>query len=183
MSKARELLERVIPCLTESNCNGGYDDLISEIRAELALEYTPWMDWLRRHDGEAEIEGGLANPFITSCFNYTTLKDDALAKSDETAWCAALACAALEINGYTSPRSASAASFDNYGTPLAKLRYGAILTFKRVGGSGRHVTFFEDLAPGGDLIYCRGGNQKNKLQVSLYEAADLRSIRWPIKKT
>lgn len=141
---------------------------------------TPWMDWLYSHIGETEIAGPIANPFIVDTFYYTSLKGDPLALDDSTAWCSALACAALEKNGYLSPHSAAAASFDNYGTD-STLKYGAILTFKRQGGSGRHVTFYVGTEPTG-LLRCLGGNQANSLKESIYGADNLVSIKWPIKK-
>jgi uncharacterized protein (TIGR02594 family) len=142
---------------------------------------TPWMSWLEANVGEKEIWGHKANPFITELFRYTSLKNHPLATSDETAWCAALACAALEKNGYSSPHSASAKSFDTYGTKLSEPKYGAILTFRREGGSGRHVTFYVGTDINGNLL-CIGGNQSNMLRESLYSPSKLVEIRWPIKK-
>lgn len=139
------------------------------------------MNWLWDNIGQAEISGGVANSFITDTFNYTTLKNHPLSLSDETAWCAALTCAALEKNGYLSTHSASAASYDTYGE-TSELVYGAIITLKRDGGSGRHVTFYVDTASTGHL-YCIGGNQRNALRMSTYNMSDLRAIRWPMKKT
>lgn len=141
---------------------------------------TPWMDWLVRNEGQSEISGSKANPFIVDLFRYTSLRNHPLSTSDETAWCAALACAALEKNGYKSPDSASAASFDSYGTEC-ELKYGAILTFRRKGGSGRHVTFYYGEVINGK-IKCLGGNQSNSLKKSTYSKSDLVSIRWPQKK-
>lgn len=144
-------------------------------------EETPWMTWLKAHIGEKEISGEKANPFITDLFRYTSLAGHPLATSDETAWCAALACAALEKFGYTSPNSAAAIKFDTYGTK-SELKYGAILTFKRTGGSGRHVTFYVGRGHGEKLL-CLGGNQSNMLKESLYSPEDLVEIRWPLRKS
>lgn len=140
---------------------------------------TPWMDWLERNKGEKEIPGTKANPFIIDLFRYTSLKNHPLATTDETAWCAAMACAALEKNGYASPRSASAATFDTYGTE-SDLKYGAILTFRRTGGSGRHVTFYVGTDSQGRLK-CLGGNQQDSLKESAYDRSDLIAVRWPVK--
>jgi len=139
---------------------------------------TPWMTWLEKNKGWHEVAGEEANPFIIDCFNYTSLKGNKLALSDETAWCAALACAALEKNGYLSPHSAAAIAFDNYGTN-STIKYGAILTFKRTGGSGRHVTFFVKEEFG--YLRCIGGNQKDALKESLFPKHDVMAIRWPVK--
>lgn len=149
--------------------------------APVSNSETPWMDWLERNLGQKEISGNRANPFIVDLFRYTSLSGHKLATSDETAWCAALACAALEKNGFSSPKSASAATFDTYGTEC-ELKYGAVLTFRRKGGSGRHVTFYRGTDARGRLK-CLGGNQGNSLRESYYPKDDLVSIRWPVKKT
>ncbi len=141
---------------------------------------TPWMDWVIRNKGQKEISGTRANPFIVDLFRYTSLSGHKLATSDETAWCAALVCAALEKNGYDSPRSASAASFDLYGTE-SELKYGAILTLKRHGGSGRHVTFYAGTDFQGRLK-CIGGNQSDSLKESVFGRDGLVAVRWPVKR-
>ena len=140
---------------------------------------TPWLDWLERNEGEKEIKGIKANPFIIDLFRYTSLKDHPLAQSDETAWCAACMCAALSKNGYQSPNSAAAASFDTYGEKSV-LRRGAILTFPTNTGSHRHVTCFTGEEKNG-LVECIGGNQGNKLKRSWYKKEDIEACRWPIK--
>lgn len=142
------------------------------------LDETPWMTWLKVHLGETEIAGPIANPFIVDTFYYTSLKGDPLAQSDETAWCAAVACAALEKNGYVSPHSAAAIKFDNCGEACT-LKYGAIMTFKRAGGSGRHVTFY--VSESEHYYRCLGGNQGNALREANFPKADLVAIRWPVK--
>ncbi len=141
---------------------------------------TPWMTWINKHIGETEIPGIASNPFIVECFDHTTLAGTPLALLDETAWCAALACAALEKTGFESPHSAAAAEFDNYGIEC-QLKYGAIMTFKREGGSGRHVTFFSG-EEDDRLLRGTGGNQGNSLKPSLFSRAQLVSVRWPIKR-
>lgn len=167
--------------LTEAVVIQKLRDLRKEVEpTPVSNSETPWMDWLERNKGQKEISGTKANPFIVDLFRYTSLRNHPLATSDETAWCAALACAALEKNGYDSPNSASAATFDKYGTET-ELKYGAILTFRRTGGSGRHVTFYVGTDFQG-RIKCIGGNQSNSLKESVYDRSGLIAVRWPVKK-
>ncbi len=142
---------------------------------------TPWMDWLARNMGEKEIPGNRANQFIVDLFRYTSLWGNPLALSDETAWCAATACAALEKNGYNSPKSAWAAHFDTFGEKLTEPKFGAIITVKTNSGSKRHVTFFVKKDANGNFV-CRGGNQANMLKESTYNKDLIVEIRWPTKK-
>lgn len=141
---------------------------------------TPWMDWLETNRGQKEIPGDEANQFIVDLFKYTTLANTRAATSDETAWCAACACAALAKNGFTSPDSALAEDFDNYGTP-SELKYGAIVTFRWSNGE-RHVSFYCGEDAWGRLK-CLGGNQGNALKYSSFSKNDVKAVRWPIKAT
>lgn len=141
---------------------------------------TPWMDWLLANKGQKEIPGNKANPFITELFQYTSLKNHPMATTDETAWCAACANAALVKNGYKGTNSAAAASFDNYGTKLDKPKYGCVITLRHPGG-GRHVAFFLGYNAQGRLRLL-GGNQSNSLKESLFSASELVAARWPVKK-
>lgn len=140
---------------------------------------TPWMTWLERNVGQKEIAGNKANQFIVDCFQYTSLANSRMALSDETAWCAALANAALRKSGFKGTNSAAAASFDKYGVALDKPKYGCIVTFKWEGGD-RHVTFYSGKNPQGRLD-CLGGNQSNMLKHSFYPVACVVSYRWPVK--
>ena len=130
------------------------------------------MDWLERNKGQKEIPGHEANPFIVDLFRYTSLWGNDLSLSDETAWCAALACAALEKNGYMSPRSAAASAFKNFGVEC-EMKYGAILTFNW-GGGGKDVELIDHVSfySGKDVkgrIKCLGGNQSNTLRDSYFQ--------------
>lgn len=159
-------------------------DLLSQLPLPVPVSpsETPWMDWLERNMGEKEISGSRANQFIVDLFRYTSLWGNPLALSDETAWCAACACAALEKNGYNSPNSAWAAHFDTFGEKLTEPKFGAIITVKTNSGSKRHVTFFVKKDATGNYI-CRGGNQANMLKESTYNKDLIAEIRWPTKKT
>ncbi len=135
---------------------------------------TPWMDWMLRNVGQHEVAGPRANPFIVDLFSYTTLHDTPYAFTDETPWCAACVCAALEKNGYKSPRSAAVSGFNNYGVIMGGPKYGAILNL------GYHVTFFSGLFE--DKYYkCLGGNQADSIKESVFKISDVKSIHWPVK--
>lgn len=140
---------------------------------------TPWMTFIERNMGEKEIPGTRANQFIVDCFQYTSLANTKWALSDETAWCAALANAALRKNGYKGTNSALAASFDRYGVALDKPKYGCVLTLRHPSG-GRHVTFFAGYNSQGRMR-CWGGNQSNALKESLFSKSELVAARWPVK--
>lgn len=140
---------------------------------------TPWMDFLKRNEGQKEIPGTKANQFIIDLFQYTSIKNLKLALSDETAWCAACACAALRKNGMQDTNSASAATFDKYGTKLDAPKYGCIVTFKTTTGSRRHVTFFSHEDAQGRLV-CLGGNQGNALKYSAFAKSKVAQYRWPV---
>lgn len=138
---------------------------------------TPWMEWLRANIGQHEIKGKENNPFIVNLFNYTSYQ----LGNDETPWCAATICAALEKNGYESPHRADAKSFDEYGEPC-ELEYGAIITLRHPDGS-RHVTcFFSPIPAVKSAFLGLGGNQENALKVSQYVKAEIVSVRRPVKK-
>lgn len=135
---------------------------------------TPWLDFLEAHIGEHEIQGSSANPFIVALFKHTSYDTT----SDETAWCAATICTALEVNNYKSPHSAAAMSFATYGT-ACELKPGAILVFKWSGGD-HHVTCLDHVI-NSSLIACIGGNQSNELRITNYDPKYLIAIRWPVK--
>lgn len=148
------------------------------------VDQTPWMTWLISHTGEKEVSGSKANPFIVKTFDHTTYDTN----SDETPWCAAGLCAALEESGYKSTKSAAASSYRTYGTPC-EYKYGAILSIRHANGSN-HVTCFEKWVDEKNKIAaCRGCNQGNSIRVSNYDLSGnkkghdevVTSPRWPIK--
>lgn len=139
---------------------------------------TPWMAWLERNIGQKEIPGTKANPFILDCFKYTSLRNHKLALTDETAWCAALANAALVKNGYIGTDSAAARSFDTCGEPCG-YEFGALIPIKYPAGN-RHITFLHDVDS--KYVYGLGGNQGNALKISKYSKSLVyKSPRWPFK--
>lgn len=139
-----------------------------------------WMIWLERNKGQKEIAGSKANQFIVDTFQYTSLKNHKLALSDETAWCAALANAALRKNGMKGTNSAAAKSFDKYGEE-ATLDRGMVVTTKNPKTGQRHVTFCAKKPKAGDKTFIGlGGNQGNALKESTYQIAHIVAIRKPV---
>lgn len=136
----------------------------------------PWMAWLRKYIGQHEVSGWLKNnQFIVALFKHTSY----VADSDETPWCAACACSALEETGYLSPHRADAISFKNYGDPC-DLKPGCIVVMTHPKG-GHHVTFCVRVIDD-NFFAALGGNQSNELKVSTYSRSEITATRWPIQK-
>ncbi len=135
----------------------------------------PWIEWMRSHIGEHEIAGSKHNPFIVAMFKYTTYKTD----SDETPWCAAAVCTALEETGFKSTRDASAISYASYGVPCALIP-GCVVVIRRADG-GHHVTFCDHVIDSRSFAGL-GGNQSDSLKISTYQRGNIVATRWPVKK-
>lgn len=136
---------------------------------------TPWMKWMRSHLGEKEIAGlRQNNPFIVALFKHTTYKTD----TDETPWCAACVCTALEENGFKSTHNAAAISYKDYGTPC-DLIPGCIVVMQHPNG-GHHVTFLDHIVDG-KTFAALGGNQSDMIKVSVYNRSEIIATRWPVK--
>ncbi len=137
---------------------------------------TPWLDWLIKFEGEKEIPGSKDNPWITELFSkYTSYgRTDA----DETPWCAATVCAALQETGYKNPRRADVLGFRNYGK-VSTLIQGALVGLRWSSGS-RHITTVR-----GGITSTHfngiGGNQSNMLNTTKYPRSSIEFIRWPVK--
>ena len=104
---------------------------------------------------------------------------------DVMAWCASFVGAMLEQSGFESTRSASAASYDNYGTPLdvkQSLPSGSIGTVARKGGSGRHV-FIIEKDNGDGTISTIEGNYGDKVTRNIRKKSELISARAPVAKS
>jgi uncharacterized protein (TIGR02594 family) len=136
----------------------------------------PWMVWMRSHIGQHEIAGSADNPFIVAMFKHTTYGK----AKDETPWCAAAVCTALEENGYKSTKSAAAISYKNYGT-ACELKPGCIIVIEHLDGS-HHVTFCDHVIDR-SMVACLGGNQSNSIKISNYNTLTNKIIatRWPVK--
>lgn len=125
--------------------------------------------------GIEEIPGPVHNAAILAMFRdagHPEIKDD------ETAWCAAFACAMLERCGIVSPRSLLAQSFLKWGTeiPPNEAQPGDFLVFKRGTEPWQgHVTQMIQRTPTGFIGL--GGNQKDRVGYGNYSAADLLGVR------
>lgn len=145
---------------------------------------TPWMDWMKAHEGLQEVRD---NDKLWPLWKYTTfeqgLKDKSVIGS-EHAWCAMTVNAALFESGYTGNRSPAAISFRDYGTPCGFV-YGAILPIRHEDGSC-HVNFFVEWADElNQIAKCFGGNQNNEICVKQYYLSNYDEVvpgpRWPVK--
>lgn len=142
---------------------------------------TPWMDWMKQHDGEREIAGKEDNPFIMDLYQYGSYPNE----HDEVPWCACCANAALIKTGYIGTKRADAISFKKCGDPT-DIKYGAIIVIEHPDGN-HHVTFFDHwVDESRKLMACRGGNQSNALKVSTFNVSGGKhdkviAVRWPKK--
>lgn len=93
------------------------------------------------------------------------------------AWCAMIACAALETSGLKSPHNGLASKFNGFGIEIDfekdGIPAGAHIHLRHINedGSlgGNHITFADrDHLPGEKSFDGLGGNQDNKIQVVKY---------------
>lgn len=146
-------------------------EIIKRVRSkekELDVEKkSNWMSFARGELGVSEIAGDEDNPRIIYYHSFTSLK----ATSDEVAWCASFVCAALEVSGIKSTRSARAKDYIHWenGSRISNreaIKYGDILVFARDGGATGHVGFFVRWSTPNDCYsdpIVLGGNQGNKV--------------------
>lgn len=136
----------------------------------------PWMEEAWKWNGLKEIPGGKHNPTILSWWEKLSLPF----RDDETAWCAGYVGGVLASRGLPTTKSASARSYESYGTKIAKPCYGCIVVFWRGSKSGwmGHVAFVVGQASNGDL-FCLGGNQSDSVNVSRFSRDRVLSYRWP----
>jgi len=139
-----------------------------------------WLQTAFGEVGQQEIRGERDNPRIVHYHSFTTLR----ATDDETPWCASFVAYCLEANGITSTKSAASRSYVTWGASVdvKRARRGDVVVFN--GGPSRpawsgHVGFFLDTAVVGRKAYIvvLGGNQSNRVKVSLYPASRLLSVR------
>ncbi len=130
-----------------------------------------WMLVAERELGVREIRGGKDNPRILEYHDHTTLK----ATDDETPWCSSFQNFCFDSVGINGTHSAAASSWLDWGQELTRLRYGAILVFKRSGGN--HVA--QAVAWDSENVLILGGNQGDEVSVAMHTLSNLRGIRWP----
>lgn len=96
-----------------------------------------------------------------------------------TAWCAAFANAVLVKLGYDWSGSLESASFEHYGKPVKTAARGDIVVLHGGRRSPTHVGFLMGSAKvnGRLYYYVLGGNQSNRVQVSMFPASSIIAIR------
>lgn len=135
-----------------------------------------WFAHMLARMGEAEVPGHQHNAWIIRCHQLTSLGAD----DDETAWCSASACWAMESSRIRSTRSAAAASWRTWGTPLDRPRRGCVVVIPRRdprNPNAAHVAFYAGDAPGKILLL--GGNQGNRLSIAGFPSSVPAVYRWP----
>jgi uncharacterized protein (TIGR02594 family) len=140
-----------------------------------------WMEIAKKEVGQHEVAGKAANPRIIEYHAATTLK----AKSDEVAWCSSFVNWCLAQVGITGTRSAAAASWAGWGSPVTP-RYGAIVVIYNAGAantrlstSGNHVAFLVEETS--THLVLLGGNQSDSVKVSHFPKKKwkVKACRWP----
>jgi len=143
---------------------------------QLQVNDPRWFAQMLARLGEAEVPGHQHNAWILRCHALTSLGAD----DDETAWCSASACWAMESSGIRSTRSAAAASWRTWGVKLDRPRRGCIVVIPRRDArnpNAAHVAFYAGDAPGKILLL--GGNQANRLSIAPYPNTVPAVFRWP----
>lgn len=137
-----------------------------------------WLTWARREIGTAEIVGTRHELRVLEYWRIGKVPLDV--SDDETPWCAALVCAALEAVGIRSPRTGRARGFD-VGKNLENCdhRLGAIVVLSSDrGAASGHVGLLEGVSPG--RVHLLGGNQGNRVCIAPFPSARIVSILWPL---
>jgi uncharacterized protein (TIGR02594 family) len=135
----------------------------------------PWLVLAEKEMGITEIAGARANARIVEYHKCTSLQ----ATSDEVAWCSAFVNFIMKMSGNERTNSAAARSWLNFGTPIKIPRYGSIVIFWRGSPTSweGHVGFV--VAEDHDSVAVLGGNQSNKVRVSIYKKSEVLGYRWP----
>lgn len=140
---------------------------------------SPWYVAAQAEIGVAETAG----PEHTArVLEYFRLAGHPEIPDDETAWCAAFACAMLESSGVRSPKSLRARAFLDWGVAVTQARPGDIVVFRRGTNPAQgHVGFFVRWSDDNSKILVLGGNQSNAVRYQWYAATDLLGVRRPIE--
>lgn len=105
-----------------------------------------------------------ANPVIIAFFAATATKPT---QGDQTAWCAALVCWALQHAGLPQPHNAASAKFRSWDgtTKTDDPQKGDLIVFKSVSDPAHgHVTFFDGFVDSKKTaVWCVGGNQSDAI--------------------
>jgi len=115
------------------------------------------------------------NPKIVEYHKTTSLK----AKSDEVAWCSSFVNWCMYKSNVTRTNKANARSWLSWGVPIDKPRIGCVVIFKRgLSKKQGHVGFYAGPDEDKNVIRCLGGNQKNKVCISVYPKSKVIGYRW-----
>ncbi len=124
--------------------------------------------------GVAEVPGPVNNQRVIEYHSTTTLK----ATDDFVPWCSSYLCWVMECAHISSPRSAQARAWEEWGDKLITPKFGAVVVLKRgTLPSQGHVGFFLDQDR--ERIFVLGGNQEDRVSIRPYLKASLLSYRWP----
>ena len=124
--------------------------------------------------GISESKGSIHNKRIVE---YFAAAGHSWVKNDETAWCAAFAGFVLSKAGLPSTGKINARSYLDIGKTVKTPKFGDVVIFWRGSKSSwqGHVAFFITKRNG--YIYCLGGNQSDKVNISAYNENQLLGYR------
>jgi uncharacterized protein (TIGR02594 family) len=128
-----------------------------------------WMALAAAHLGVSEVKG---KSHATEVLSYWKDIKRSGIKDDETAWCAAFVGAKLERAGKRSTRFESAASYELWGTRIAKPVQGAVAVLSH------HVAFVAGIRSDGRMMLL-GGNQGDAVTIAAFDPKAIKSYRWP----
>ena len=135
-----------------------------------------------KYYGVEEIEGEKSNALITSFFKETGNQKIA---SDNNAWCSVFVGYCAKKTGYVSFAKANAKSWLNVGKVINEPQPGDIVVFWRETPSSwkGHVAIYigKDALTGN--IICLGGNQDDKVCLSLFNTSNVLGYRRLVKPT
>lgn len=151
------------------------------------LKVAPWLARMRALTGTKEIPGAKSNPLILSwkaelIGRYPKLRPNLdWYVNDDTPWCGYGEgyCVGCCEPGYEPPlQLLRALAWADWGQDLKGIPVqGAIAVKSRKGGG--HVTTVEGVSADGRIVWCRGANQSDMINVAEYKHADFLTYRWP----
>lgn len=125
--------------------------------------------------GITEVVGTKHNPRIVEYSKSTGFEFS----DDETPWCSVFANWVCFMAGMERSYSAAARSWLKVGDEVAEPILGDVVVFERGGVDAwtGHVAFFVSYSQSGDYVYVLGGNQNNKVEISMYKASRVLGFR------
>lgn len=137
------------------------------------LQSPSWLRVAFKYDGLKEVPG----PKHSGVISGWLTKLGAWWKDDETPWCGVFVAAVMEESHFTYPKLyMRAKSWLDWGLVISKPVLGCVVVFDRAGGG--HVGFVVGITKSGDL-WVLGGNQKNAVNVSLFQPSRVLGYRIP----